>query len=200
MESGLATPGRRHRMSVRTRAVCLAVLVAGCATAEPPRPPRAATEADKLVVARTLVPLLVAAEVWRGPADGCAVALGVAPAASINLGVGPHATCKFGLLVTEGAIERLTPAEMQAALAHELGHVQLGHFAARKTRREAEKRTEEATGAAGGMGSAAVSMIPVAGPIIAVGVIGAQVAATPRRRAPTGATTGRRRGRPTVTR
>lgn len=157
--------------------VGLLVMLAGCATVDPPRPPRAATDADKLAVGRALVPLLVASELWRGPADGCAAALGVTPASTINLGVAPHATCKFALVVTEGALEKLTPPELQAALAHELGHVQLGHFAARQARRAAEKRTEDATGAAGGIGSAAVSVIPVVGPIIAAGMIGAQMIA-----------------------
>jgi Zn-dependent protease with chaperone function len=80
-------------------------------------------------------------------------------------------------LITEGALQTLSPSELQAALAHELGHVQLGHFTARQARRQAEQKTNQNIESAGAVGSAAGGMIPVVGPIVAVGVMGAQMIA-----------------------
>jgi Zn-dependent protease with chaperone function len=153
-----------------------ALAALGCATAKPVPPPRAATMGEKTSMAPALAPLLRAANLWSGPADGCAVALGILPTDTVNLAVGPHATCKFALLVTEGALQKLTVRELQAALAHELGHVQLGHFAARQSRRQAEKRTDEAIDSAGAVGGAA-GAIPVIGPFVAVGTMAAQMVA-----------------------
>lgn len=102
------------------------------------------------------------AGIWRGPQDGCAIGLGILPVGTINLGVAPHPTCKFSLLVTEGALDILPTEELQAAFAHEIGHVQLGHLSARQTRREAEqaaRETKEAVeeGTAGAFVTATVS-------------------------------------------
>lgn len=120
-------------------------LLTGCASAPPPPSafpavkPRAATDDDRFKVSAALAPLLRTSGVWRGPEDGCAVAFGVLPLTAINLGVAPHPRCRFSLLATEGALERLPPEELRAALAHELGHVELEHFGARRARREAER-------------------------------------------------------------
>ena len=57
----------------------------------------------------------------------------------INLGVAAHPTCLFSLLVTEGALAQLPPEELRAALAHELGHVELEHVVARRARRQQER-------------------------------------------------------------
>jgi len=76
---------------------------------------------------------------WRGPEDGCAVGLGILPMKGINLGVAPHPTCLFSLLVTQGALAQLPPEELRAALAHELGHVELEHAVARRARRQQER-------------------------------------------------------------
>jgi Zn-dependent protease with chaperone function len=120
-------------------------LMTGCASAPPPPSafpavkPRAATDDDRFKISAALAPLLRTSAVWRGPEDGCAVALGVLPLAAINLGVAPHPRCRFSLLATEGALERLPPEELRAALAHELGHVELEHFGARRARRQAER-------------------------------------------------------------
>ena len=54
------------------------------------------------------------------------------------MAVGPHPPNKFGLTITSGALSNLPPSELQAALAHELGHVQLGHFDTRAERRQAK--------------------------------------------------------------
>ncbi len=153
------------------------LILAGCAAARPLPPPRPATEADRLTVARALIPLVVVSGLWRGPADGCVAALGIVPTDAINLGVAPHPTCKFALFVTEGALQTLSVPELQAALAHEIGHVELGHFAARQARRQAEQSTDQNVGSAGAVGSAAGGLIPGVGPIVAVGVMGAQMIA-----------------------
>src|SRR5712692_5041023 len=111
------------------------LFAAGCATSAPQRAtPREATVEERRTLAGLLVPLLVTSGIWSGPADGCAAALAVLPSQAINLGVGLHPQCKFVLVVTEAALKSLPPEELQAALAHELGHVQLGHFAARRER------------------------------------------------------------------
>lgn len=123
-----------------------AIVLGGCEST-PPKPPaasstaapREATDDERFKVSAALAPLLRTSGMWRGPEDGCAVALGVLPRSSINMGVAPHPQCRFGLLVTEGALQRLPPEEMRAALAHELGHVELGHFGARRARRQVER-------------------------------------------------------------
>lgn len=121
-------------------------LLSGCATASPPKPavrpavqPRAPTEDDRFRITAALAPLLRVTGLWRSPEDGCAVGLGILPVRRINLGVAPHPTCLFSLVVTEGALARLPPEELRAALAHELGHVELEHTAARRARRQQER-------------------------------------------------------------
>src|SRR3989442_1205344 len=147
-------------------------LAAGCATSAPPRAaPRQPTEEERRTLASLLVPLLVTSGIWNGPADGCAAALAILPSPAINLGVAPHAQCKFALVVTETALKTLPPEELQAALAHELGHVQLGHFVARKERRAEEKKTREEISERG----SSLAAIPLLGPLLAVGVMGIQI-------------------------
>jgi len=146
---------------------------AGCATSAPQRAtPREATTEERQTLAGLLVPLLMTSGIWRGPADGCAAALAVLPSQAINLGVGPHSQCKFALVVTEAALRTLPPEELQAALAHEVGHIQLGHFAARRERREEEKKTREEINQRG----SALGAIPLIGPLLAVGVMSTQIA------------------------
>jgi predicted Zn-dependent protease len=103
--------------------------------------------------------------------------VGIVPTGSINLAISPHPKCKFALLITEGGLQTLSFEELQAALAHELGHVELGHFAARQDRQRSEQRTDHAIESAGAVGSATAGAIPGVGPIIAVGVLGAQLIA-----------------------
>lgn len=156
----------------------LAVL-SGCATGKPQVKValREATEEERRTVARALVPLLVVSGAWRGSQDGCAAALGVLPTDSINLGVAPSRACRFSLVVTEGALRSLPPDEFQAALAHELGHVRLGHFAARARRRQDERARQKGIESAGTVGGAIATAIPVIGPLLAIGVVGTQAAA-----------------------
>lgn len=173
-----ARPRRRRRFPPALAVALLgAGAWAGCATTRTLPPPRAATEVEKGALGQALVPLMLASGTWRSPAPGCAAALGVVPSPAINLAVAPHAQCRFTLLVTEGGLASLTDLELQAALAHELGHVLLGHFEAREARGRAERRADEAVGSAGAVGTAAASMIPVVGPLIGAGIVGAQLIA-----------------------
>ena len=115
---------------------------------------------------------MVVSGTWRGPQDGCAAALGVLPVDRINLGVAPGAMCKFTLVVTQGVLQSLPSDELQAALAHELGHVRLGHFEARAQRRRDEGEQRKSIESAGTVGGAIVTAIPVIGPLLAIGVAG----------------------------
>jgi Zn-dependent protease with chaperone function len=151
----------------------LCLCAAGCATSTPPRATlRQATEEERRTLAGLLVPLLVTSGMWKGPADGCAAALAILPSPAINLGVAPHPQCKFALMVTETALTTLPREELQAALAHELGHVRLGHFTLRKERRIEERKAREESSDKG----SALAAIPLIGPLLAVGVMGNQIA------------------------
>ena len=158
----------------------VSLLAAACATTGPPptrAPIRDATTAERETIGRLLVPLLITSGMWTGPADGCAAALGIQPSKAINLAVGPNAKCKFSLMITEEALTVLPPDELRAGLAHELGHVQLGHFTARKERRAEEKKTREEITDKGTTTGAAVTAIPIIGPLLAIGVAGTQAVA-----------------------
>lgn len=128
------------------------------------------------MVGQAILPLLAISGLWHGPGDGCALALGVQPVPVINLSVAPHRECRFALLVTEGALTKLAPAELRAGLAHEIGHVESGHFAARAQRRVAEKETRKEIDEKGPTRNPAIA-IPVIGPLIAIGIVASQGAA-----------------------
>jgi Zn-dependent protease with chaperone function len=152
----------------------VAVLASACATTTTKRVPlRAATEDERRIVGQAILPLLTTSGLWRGPSDGCAVALAVQPVPAINLGVAPHRECRFALLVTEGALKTLPPAELRAGLAHEIGHVQSGHFASRTQRRAAEKQARQEIDEKGPTRNPAIT-IPVIGPLIAIGIVASQ--------------------------
>ena len=120
----------------------LCAAVTACASTKPPEP-KGFTEEERGQVDAVLVPLVSASGICSGQAR-CPIGLGVRPVARIEIAVGPHPPNKFGLTVTAGALRSLQPSELQAALAHELGHVQLGHLASREARREAERSVESA--------------------------------------------------------
>jgi len=156
----------------------LTLLGSGCATTMPQRGAvRDASADERAAVGRLLVPLLITSGIWSGPADGCAAALGILPVKAINLGVGPHPQCKFSLVITEEALTVLPPDELRAALAHEIGHVQLGHFTARRERRSAERKQRAEITEKGTTAGAAVTAIPIIGPLLAIGIAGTQAAA-----------------------
>jgi Zn-dependent protease with chaperone function len=152
----------------------LAVLASACATTPTKRAPlRAATDDERRMVAQAIWPLLTTSGLWRSPSEGCAIALAVQPVSSINLGVAPHPKCRFALVVTEGALQALPPAELRAGLAHEIGHVESGHFAARLQRRAAEKQTRKQIDERDPTRNPATA-IPVIGPLIAIGIATSQ--------------------------
>jgi Zn-dependent protease with chaperone function len=155
--------------------VLLAAEASGCAAAAAARAPlRAAREEEQRIVGDAIAPLLLAAGLWPRPGGGCGAALAVQPAPAINLAVAPHRECRFALAITEGALRSLSPAELRAALAHEIGHVELGHFAARAGRRAAEREARKEIEDKGTTAGAAATAVPVIGPLIAIGIIAAQ--------------------------
>jgi Zn-dependent protease with chaperone function len=110
-------------------------VLAGCASAKPQL--RGPTEVERAQIDQALGPLVAASAMCRGQ-DRCPIGVGVIPLRRIDLAVGPHPPNMFGLTITAGALKNLEPSELQAALAHELGHVHLGHFDSRAERRKAE--------------------------------------------------------------
>jgi Zn-dependent protease with chaperone function len=174
------TTERRSAHWVRAiLAIGTAAAVSACAAAAPPPKvtPRQATDDERRALARALLPLLVVSGTWRGAQDGCAAALAILPVDRINLGVAPSQSCKFVLVVSEGALRSLPPDELQAALAHELGHIRLGHLEARGRRRQDERARQKDIESAGTVSGAIVTAIPVIGPLLAIGVAGTQAAA-----------------------
>jgi hypothetical protein len=103
---------------------------------------RASTTTEAAKVTEALMPLLAALDY---PVSGtpptltgtCKVGLVIAPPAWVNAGARPGTASPcvyFGLFVTEGAVQKLPVPQLRALLAHELGHVQLGHFETRRLR------------------------------------------------------------------
>ena len=121
----------------------LALACAACATGPQSDPKavkvRVASLEERALVVRVLGPLLVALEYpLDGTADdlrlkdGCLISVGVLISDRLNAAVGPGRTSpcvSFHLLVSEAALRTLPERTLQAMLAHELGHVHLGHFA-----------------------------------------------------------------------
>jgi len=113
--------------------VCLALT--GCASAKPEL--KGPNEAERAQIDQALAPLVAASGICQGH-EKCPIGVGVIQLRRIDMAVGPHPPNKFGLTITSGALRNLQPSELQAALAHELGHVQLGHFDTRAERRQTE--------------------------------------------------------------
>jgi hypothetical protein len=155
----------------------LAVLTA-CATSSKPGKPRELTPAERASLSGTLEPLLIAAGLWRGPADGCAAAYGVVEGEPIVILVTPHAPCRVRLVLTEGALTKLDRESLGVVLAHDLAHLQLGHPEARQQREEERKQTEKQVKTATGAAKKGVSFIPVVGGFIGKGISTAQKATT----------------------
>src|SRR5262245_29341897 len=129
------------------RLFCLfvaAALIAGCATAKPQI--RGPSADERAQIDQALAPLIRASAICQGQ-ERCPIGVGVIQLRRIDMAVGPHPPNKFGLTITAGALKSLPPSELQAALAHELGHVQLGHFESRTQRRQAEHPATRASDA-----------------------------------------------------
>ena len=112
-------------------------VLAGCASTKRVEPQGFSME-ERAKVDAVLVPLISASGICGGQSR-CPIGLGVRPIPRIEIAVGPNPPNVFGLTITAGALRSLAPAELQAALAHELGHVELGHLASREARRQAER-------------------------------------------------------------
>jgi len=114
----------------------LASVLAGCASVKRPELRRATPE-EQAKVDAALTPLIQASGLCR-PKEPCVVGLAIEARRSIHVAAGPASDKKFALRITTGALRSLEPSELQSALAHELGHVQLGHFDSRAERRQRE--------------------------------------------------------------
>ena len=152
--------------------------LAGCATASGPGKPRDLTPAERDSLSQILEPLLTAAGLWRGPADGCAAAFGVVEGEPIVILVTPHAPCRVKLVLTQGALTKLDRETLRVVLAHDLAHMQLGHPEARQQREEERKKTEKQVGTATGAAKKAASFIPGVGGLVGKGIGTAKKAAT----------------------
>ena len=151
------------------------VALAACASA-PPRTPaqlREATADEQKWLAR-LLGVLVVASGGVNRAD-CPVGLGILVTPVISAGVGPSKRCAegFSLMVTDAALTQLEALQLQAMLAHEMGHVRLGHLARARERAQARETTSTALGVAGAVANA----MPVVGPLVAGSLVVAQVVA-----------------------
>jgi Zn-dependent protease with chaperone function len=111
----------------------LSLVLAGCASAKRPEF-RGATPEEQAKVDAALTPLIQASGLCR-PKEPCAVGLAIEVRQRIYVAAGPASQKKFVLRITTGALRSLQPSELQSALAHELGHVQLSHFESREVRR-----------------------------------------------------------------
>ena len=128
--------------------VILCVGLAGCASAKQPKSKpeapvvlRGPSPEEQAKVDEVLGPLVSTSGICR-PGEPCTVGLAIEPLQRIHLAAGPAPPKKFVIRITTGALRSLESSELQAALAHELGHVQLGHFESREGRRMAEHSTE----------------------------------------------------------
>lgn len=133
----------------------LALALAGGACATGPRsdpPPvkvRLATAEERTLVVRVLAPLLAALDYALDGADdelrlrdGCLISFGILISDRLNAAVGPGRTTpcvSFQLFVSEAALKTLPERTLQALLAHELGHVHLGHFAQAASRQRLQE-------------------------------------------------------------
>jgi Zn-dependent protease with chaperone function len=118
----------------------LSLLLVGCASTKGPEL-RGPTPDEQMKVDAALTPLIQASGLCN-PNEPCAVGLAIEVRQRIHVAAGPASQKKFVLRITTGALKSLQPAELQAALAHELGHVQLGHFESREARHQAGQSPE----------------------------------------------------------
>jgi hypothetical protein len=132
---------------VRSAAVGLLIVASlGACTSANRVPARASTVPEASQATEALMPLLVA---LHYPLSGsqpptfagdCKVGLVVVPTRVINAGArrGSETPCiYFTMFVTVRALTELPVAQLRGIMAHELGHVHLGHFRRREERAEA---------------------------------------------------------------
>ena len=102
----------------------LTIVVSGCAIGAAPRPPiREAVSAEQDRILTLLAPLLAAADL--GPSPQCPIELGIVLTDTIGAVVDESPSCTNGLAlsVSDGALRALADLELQAMLAHEVGHL-----------------------------------------------------------------------------
>ena len=158
-------------MGLRWTALGLAlVALAGCATRAAPPKPRELTPAEHDRASDALEPLLMAANLWHGPADGCAAAFGAVEGDVVGVSLTPSAPCRVRLVLTTGALTRLDHETLRAVLSHEMAHMQLGHADALQARVEAKRQTEQGVKTASRAASKAVGFIPGIGGFISQGI------------------------------
>ena len=158
--------------------VVLGVLAACASSPQTGGKPGELSVADRASLSQVLEPLLTAAGLWRGSADGCAAAFELVPDEPIGVDVLPHAPCRVKLVVTQGALARIDRATLRVVLAHELGHLVLGHEDARQARIEERKKTEKGVKTATGAASKAARFIPGVGGWVSKGIGTARKATT----------------------
>jgi Zn-dependent protease with chaperone function len=124
----------------------LTLVIAGCASAKRSEL-RAATPAEQAKVDAALTPLIQTSSLCR-PKEPCAVGLAIEVRQRIHVAAGPASQKKFVLRITTGALRSLQPSELRSALAHELGHIRLGHFESREARHQAERSARAAVNGA----------------------------------------------------
>ncbi len=126
-----------RRMRRRAACVVALVLLSACAPARR-YPARAPTEAEIRVLEQAVKPLFEGLDpATRAAIRNCPIGLVIIPLPAINAAtwLGDAGRCPpFTLGVTEGMLRRLSPDMLRAVLAHELGHIQLGHLEARRQR------------------------------------------------------------------
>lgn len=127
--------------------VVLSLVLAGCASAKRAEL-RGATPVEQAKVDAALTPLIQVSDLCR-PEESCAVGLAIEIRQRIHVAAGPASQKKLVLRISTGALRSLQPSELQSALAHELAHVQLGHFESREVRRhQVEGATQPAVNGA----------------------------------------------------
>jgi hypothetical protein len=165
-------------MGRRRTALTLVLVLAGCATATAPPKPRELAPAERDRASAALEPLLTAAGLWHGPADGCAAAYSAVEGDLVGVALMPHAPCRVKLVLTDGTLTRLDRATLRAVLSHEIAHMQLGHADALQARADAKKKTEQGVKTASRAASKAVGFIPGIGGFISSGIGATRQAAT----------------------
>lgn len=99
---------------------------------------RAPTAVEIRALEQAIKPLLAVLRADFAPAlRDCPIGLAIIRSPAINAGtrLGEAGGCPpFTLAITEGMLRRIPLDMLRAVLAHELGHVQLGHLEARRQR------------------------------------------------------------------
>ena len=158
-------------MALRRNALGLFLLLLfGCAAPSRQSKPRELTPSERDRTSEALEPLLTAANLWHGEADGCAAAYAAVEGDLVGVALTPHAPCRVRLILTTGALTRLDRATLRALLSHELAHMQLGHADALQARAETKKQTEQGVKTASRAASKAVGFIPGIGGFISSGI------------------------------